>query len=199
MSTSKTAKEYSEEAEVDLLSQRTVPNKTRWSKIAAGSFDGLSVFLVLSAFLVPIILVALWGIIGNYLPFLKAGPYRGNLIAFSIASLSAVFTLLSIREKKRDREASTAPALFVGKRDENYVIANLGAGPAHELTVKVAAEEVDDWGREMSILENEILSVGDSLPLQREESDEEPKVIWMKYRTNLGNESGPVIREITAD
>ncbi|MFC4548740.1 MULTISPECIES: hypothetical protein [Halorussus] len=197
MSTSKTAKEHSEEAEVDLLSQRTVPNKTYWSKIAAGSFDRLSVFLVLSAFLVPIILAALWGTIGNHLPFLKAGPYRGNLIAFSIASLSAVFTLLSIREKKRDREASVGPTLFVAKRGDEYGIVNLGAGPAHELTVQVADEHVDDWEHHSSVETDKILRVGDDfLSL---DTEDEPREVRMVYRTNLGNKERPIIREITAE
>lgn len=65
----------------------------------------------------------------------------GDIALATIAAVSAVFALLSVRENIRTRNANFAPELLFGVRDRSIGIANVGEGPAHELTVNVSIEQ----------------------------------------------------------
>lgn len=167
------------------FSEGSLPNKISTGLTERNSFDKISLMLAgCILFVGTLLAIVVW-----LLHFDVQGA-----ILITIALMSAVFTLLSVRESKRDREASVAPTLFIGKRDGGeYGILNLGNGPAHELTVKVAATKPDDWNDVEPEIGNKILCVDGFLPLGREEA---PKSVRMTYRSNVGYKEYDVTRAV---
>ncbi|UPW00995.1 hypothetical protein M0R88_02580 [Halorussus gelatinilyticus] len=109
----------------------------------------------------------------------------------AVTFIAAFFTLLSVRESKRNREVDVAPTLFVGiDSDGKYGILNLGNGPAHELSVDATTEKEDVE------LEGEVLCVDGFLPLK---TDARPKTVEMEYRSNVGKKYDDVTRKVPSD
>ncbi|USZ67438.1 hypothetical protein NGM10_11950 [Halorussus salilacus] len=152
------------------------------------SFDGVSLCLVGIVFVTGISLI-----FGSLASLLSIG-LQGALV-ITITLLTSVFTLLSVRESKRDREASVEPTLFVGKRGEKYGLLNLGSGPAHELSVAIAYNSRKDW-KELESKRGSILRVDDFLSL---ETEERPEYVHMEYRSNVGYKEYNVTREVLPD
>jgi len=124
----------------------------------------------------------------SLLPAVLSGNFRLRVI---FASIATAFALLSVRESKRNREADVAPTLFIGTNTEgDYGILNIGNGPAHELSVKVTPDKESEGN---IMLEGEVLRVDD---FRRIESDGEPDIVKMEYRSSVGKKYDNVTRKV---
>lgn len=179
MSSERDEKQINEsKQEAEPVRQQSPRDMSRLDKVASwynnqNSFDKIAFYLVSAVFLIFVVIF-----IADFLIL----DVQENMFHIFVASIATVFTLLSVRESKRDREGNVAPTLVVGKTDEGeYGILNLGEGPAHELSARVATDRPDDWGDIEPEKEGEILRVGGFLPI-----DGEPDWVKMEYRSNVG-------------
>ncbi|WP_158058165.1 hypothetical protein [Halorussus halophilus] len=150
------------------------------TKNIVGKFDGLAVVLVIAASAL---------VVFSY-------DSGGNFLAVSTACFSAIFTVLAIRETKRNREARHAPTLFLAIRNGKELgLKNIGNGPAHELTVE--DREISDE----SLVENAIVEADGFISLEPEDAEDrileraEPIQVKMSYGDCLGVEHTNIVRE----
>lgn len=173
-------------AEATSVRQRSVRDSKRitnkWEKKT--SFDRIALVFVVSALFASLGLLLAFGV--------------QAALPSTIALVTSVFTLFSVRESKRDREANVAPTLFVGKRREEYGILNLGNGPAHDLSVKVRETRPADWDGIEPQCNGEILRTDNNfLSL---ETESQPDYVHLEYRSNVRYRKYNVTRRVlTAD
>lgn len=197
MSTNLRMQELEDSArEITLLRQQSIEDDKQFSgsslldreftnHLEKISFDKITLGFVLGVLFFGITLV-----VNRSNPFL---PFQADPLLTTITLMTSVFTLLSVRESKRDREASVAPTVFVGKQQGKYGIINLGKGPAHELTVKVKDECPTDWDDVDPKCNGQILRADDDfLSLQ----ETRPKYVRFEYRSNLGYKEYNVTRKV---
>lgn len=124
--------------EVTFVEQRNDPRDCKSSAWDTYSFDRIGfAFVLLASVFFPILSVL--SFLSSNIPLWKD---IGEIALATIAAVSAVFALLSVRESVRTRKTSVAPELLVGVRGgEKVGVVNIGEGPAHELSVDVSVAQ----------------------------------------------------------
>ncbi|WP_224269979.1 hypothetical protein [Haloprofundus salinisoli] len=173
--------------EVELINQTSISDRNRLSEFSIGTFDGVSVLLVGTAVVVGLLF---------YIHSIQESISIQDVSLVVIALLSAIFTLLSVRESKRTREASVAPTLFIGVQNNSRVgVLNLGKGPAHELSVTVSPIGESEMSRLLE-LETEIVQASDFCQLRHPAFDFDDRtgkelLFELEYKCNLGRSYQP--------
>jgi hypothetical protein len=158
-----------------------------------GSFDMITIMLVIASVVVPTILVFALSVFDT--PF---SPGESIIIVL-ISAVSIVVTTISVREQKRSRESSVAPTLFIGTNGDDVGIVNVGNGPAHRLSV----EKTEDGTGPSRVkeVENSVIRVGDLLPVDTDTSPtdlDEFLCLEFEYRSNVGYKSYSSSRRVEA-
>jgi hypothetical protein len=179
-----------------LLRQRDQPEQFSISDIGTGSLDRWAIFFtVVVPVLVAIFLLELFLTLPSWMLDFRPEQWLAPVVAY----YSAVFTFLSVRESKLTREATVAPALFLGVKNQEFGLVNLGSGPAHEVEARLSGIDALENGN--IPLKDEIIQTRKFCPLDCQElmsptEDDEYVSVTVEYRSNLGREYSNITRQV---
>lgn len=184
---------------IELIPQTTLKEDNRLTKIGVGRFDHWSVIvifvpIVAIVFLIVFLLIASSLISNNSNSF----SLESHLLAFAFTWFSATFTLLTIREKKRNREVEHAPTLFLAKRGDELGIKNIGKGLAHEVTAEIIPTTSESGQNDSSdsVISNQIIQPGEFEPFQTNSTNQvSPVKVTLNYGDSLGIEHSDIVRK----